>query len=168
MSSSSPPKSKTASQLTDSGRQSEHFVAAAYSGPLPPPEFLRQYDDVCPGAAERILRNMEEESQHRRRCEAALIDSEVTRQREEARSNQFGQICAFLIATFGMAAGLWILLTVPTTVGAIGGTILGGGPVVAIVTAFLKRRTESETVEDSESIPEEPNNRKAPRSRNRP
>ena len=30
-------------------------IAAAYSGPLPPPDWLQAYDDVVPGLAEEII-----------------------------------------------------------------------------------------------------------------
>lgn len=36
-----------------------------YSGPLPMPEDLAKYDQVVPGAAERIIRMAEEEMKHR-------------------------------------------------------------------------------------------------------
>lgn len=41
------------------------FTAEAWSGPLPPPDVLRSYEDVVPGAAERILVITEDQSKHR-------------------------------------------------------------------------------------------------------
>jgi uncharacterized membrane protein len=38
-----------------------------FSGPLPPPEVLAHYNEVVPGAAERILTLTEEQSAYRRR-----------------------------------------------------------------------------------------------------
>ena len=35
--------------------------ASSFSGPLPPPELLKQYDEVVPGAAERIISMAEAE-----------------------------------------------------------------------------------------------------------
>lgn len=37
----------------------------AWHGPLPPPESLKQYDNIVPGAAERILSMAEKEMSHR-------------------------------------------------------------------------------------------------------
>lgn len=41
----------------------------AWHGPLPPPESLKQYDIIVPGAAERILSMAEKEMEHRHRRE---------------------------------------------------------------------------------------------------
>lgn len=50
-------------------RQTKSILALekTYSGPLPLPEDLAKYDRVVPGAAERILRMAENESEHRRK-----------------------------------------------------------------------------------------------------
>lgn len=42
---------------------------AYYSGPLPPPEMMRGYEDVHTGSADRILRTMEREQKQRARYE---------------------------------------------------------------------------------------------------
>lgn len=49
-----------------------------YSGPLPKPEDLAKYDQVVPGAAERIISMAEKEMQHRHNTENKL-SKEVTR-----------------------------------------------------------------------------------------
>lgn len=41
----------------------------AWHGPLPPPESLKQYDVIVPGAAERILSMAEKEMEHRHQRE---------------------------------------------------------------------------------------------------
>lgn len=41
----------------------------AWHGPLPPPESLKQYDVIVPGAAERILLMAEKEMEHRHQRE---------------------------------------------------------------------------------------------------
>ena len=40
-----------------------------FSGPLPPPEDLARYDQVVPGAAERIIKMAENEMMHRHKNE---------------------------------------------------------------------------------------------------
>ena len=39
-------------------------VVASFSGPLPPPAMFRGYEEVLPGAANRILKLTEDEAQH--------------------------------------------------------------------------------------------------------
>jgi uncharacterized membrane protein len=48
-------------------------VASSFSGPIPPPNVLKQYDEVVPGAADRILRMAEQQSAHRQRLEEQAI-----------------------------------------------------------------------------------------------
>jgi len=43
----------------------DSLVSAHWSGPLPPPATLKQFDEVIPGGAERILRMAEAEQAHR-------------------------------------------------------------------------------------------------------
>lgn len=47
--------------------QQEH-----YSGPLPHPDALARYDEIVPGAAERIIRMAEKEMEHRHENETRL------------------------------------------------------------------------------------------------
>ena len=60
-------------------------VRASFSGPLPPPELLKQYDEVVPGAADRIISMAEAEQAHEadmgRRGYRLLHD--VLKQREQ-------------------------------------------------------------------------------------
>ncbi len=50
-------------------------VAATFSGPIPSPGILKQYNEIVPGAAERILKMAEEQSAHRRQLETKAVDS---------------------------------------------------------------------------------------------
>lgn len=47
------------------GRAAIVHAQVEFSGPLPHPQTLRQYDEVLPGAAERILRMAEKQQDHR-------------------------------------------------------------------------------------------------------
>ena len=50
-------------------------VSRAYSGPLPSPEALEKYNQVLPGAAERILAMAENQGKHRQDIERKVIES---------------------------------------------------------------------------------------------
>ena len=54
-------------------------TTTSWRGPLPPPAVLRQYDDVLPGSAERIMRTMEERASHRIQAENRRIQIEERR-----------------------------------------------------------------------------------------
>ena len=55
----------------------EHKVsvqATAFSGPLPPPSILREYDSVVSGGAERIFVMAEKEQAHTHKCEKSEME----------------------------------------------------------------------------------------------
>lgn len=54
-------------------RAEQTQTLAAFSGPLPPPEILKQYDEVFAGCAERIVVMAERQSTHRQSLETTVI-----------------------------------------------------------------------------------------------
>ncbi len=64
-----------------------------FSGPLPPPEILAEYNDVVKGSAEIIINQFIEQGNHRRKLEEYVIKNDVKR------------------ANWGLAAGFIIALT---------------------------------------------------------
>jgi uncharacterized membrane protein len=64
-------------------RQPQQQVLAAefFRGPLPRPTDFAHYDQVVPGAGERILHQFEEQSAHRRTLEAKVVDSNIAGER---------------------------------------------------------------------------------------
>ena len=61
-----------------------------YSGPIPPPLVLEQYDKVLPGSAERILKMAEQQALHRQSLEKTVIEA-------DARNATLGVLCALTI-----------------------------------------------------------------------
>lgn len=51
------------------------IFAAQFSGPLPPPEILRAYDEVVDGGANRIFDQWEAETRHRHGLQARMADA---------------------------------------------------------------------------------------------
>lgn len=91
----------------------------SFSGPLPHPGILKQFDDVVPGAAERIIKMAENQSEHRRNLEKSVIDSDIKR-------SKYGQVLGFIIAGIGLVItaviGVW---GNPIVSGLLGFTTLG-------------------------------------------
>ena len=109
----------------------------SFSGPLPHPEILRQFEQVAPGAAERIIKMAEDQSSHRRDLEKKVIDSDISR-------SKWGQILGFIIATVGLVvSGLIAIFGNP-----VAGTIIGVGTIGSLVGVFMygttTRRQERE------------------------
>jgi len=58
-------------------KHNEVLVSSQFSGPLPPPDALAHYNNIIPGAAERILRMAESEAENRHRNERKVVDNVV-------------------------------------------------------------------------------------------
>lgn len=95
------------------------------SGPLPPPQLLRQYDEVLPDGAERVVRVAEEQFRHRRRMEARA------------------QIFTFVLAVIVLLGGIGLI--------ALGASVEGLVPLVAAIAAlgglFIYREAEARRTE---------------------
>ncbi len=111
--------------------QERHF-----SGPLPHPEILRQYDELAPGLSERIVRMAEQEGEHRRELENEAVEIERVKVEYAWREVVVGQVFALVIALSGIiAGGIVAVKGQPAAGGLIGGLGIGG-----IVSAFILGR----------------------------
>jgi len=59
------------------GRVYSMLVSERFSGPMPHPRHLREYDEILPGAAERILVMAERAQSHNAEMEGLIIRGEV-------------------------------------------------------------------------------------------
>lgn len=111
-------------------------IAEKFSGPIPPPSIIAGYEDVVPGAADRIIRMAEQQSSHRQQLEMMEMKAAV-------RDSLLGVIFAFGLGIGCLAACVITVIMVPAAAGAICGSILGVTGIGAIVTAFLKNTRQS-------------------------
>jgi uncharacterized membrane protein len=112
-------------------QQHIQVVSQDWSGPLPPPAALEEFDRIVPGAAERIFAQFEAEGTHRR-------DLEQRQSRFVVRDVHIGQFLAGLFALSGLSvAALAIWFNAPWVA-----TIIGGGTIGPIVYAFLRKTAE--------------------------
>lgn len=104
-----------------------------YTGPLPHPKLLKDYDELIPGSADRIIQNFEKEADHRRaleRDESDAANRSLFRQLDLQRSGQwFGLIVVFMGF---MTAGYAFHLGKET-----GGMVVGSADIVALVALFI-------------------------------
>lgn len=75
----------------------------SFSGPLPPSDDFARYEQVTPGAGDRILKMAEDQAKHRQSLEMKMLKSEV-------RSTLIGQIMAFIICIIVLGAGIYFVL----------------------------------------------------------
>lgn len=106
-------------------------IEAAWSGPMPPPNALAGYEEILPGAADRILRMAEASLHGRVKREDRLVDAGIELRRS-------GLNYAFLIALACIAASAMFF--------GIGrewaGTVFLSMPVMLLVRSFLRRQHE--------------------------
>jgi uncharacterized membrane protein len=133
-----------------SASDSEDQVAAAqatlhtithsqsFSGPLPPPQVLQQYNAAHPDLANRIVQMAENEQAHRHLIENTALQGSIN---AEKRGQRYAlAICMVVVlASFGI---IWKGYQ-------ISGTILAGGTLSTLAYVFITGRKEKETSEDS-------------------
>lgn len=117
-----------------------------YSGPIPHPEILHGYEQICPGAADRIIAMAENQQNHRISMEKIVVTGNV-----EAQAR--GQWIAGLISTAVLAVGTYsIYLGHPVEGASIIGTNLAAVAYVFITgkKAQEKERDERRKIQSGE------------------
>lgn len=109
--------------------------AESFSGPIPPPSILSEYENRFPGFGERILAMAERESAHRHELENANQKVAAEEFRAARSETRIGQILACVICIAAFAAAVlcaWIKQPVPAG-------IIAGTTLVSIVSTLLNR-----------------------------
>lgn len=111
-------------------RLTQIAVSEQFSGPMPHPKHLREYEVVLPGAAERILSMAERNLNHNMAGNKSMLDAEIE---DRKRGMRYGAglfalliICGFVslfVTTNPVVPGLFL-----------GSAVIGG------ITAFIKGR----------------------------
>lgn len=87
---------------TQSAELRVQAMMRAFSGPLPPPEALERYNQVLPGAAERIIAMAESQHSHRQELEKHVIKSNVSAQK-------LGTILGFVVSMTVVLGGMFLV-----------------------------------------------------------
>ena len=123
------PDPKSSAPTTETVRQivrREISMSATFSGPLPPPEILIQYNDALPNGAERIIALAERQAEHRMTLERRVIEADIKRA-------NWGLVTGFIVALAGLSASVFLVREGNTAAG----TILGGLDLVGLVSVFI-------------------------------
>lgn len=117
--------------------QQFQIQAQQFSGPIPPPALLGQYEEILPGMADRILQMAERQESHRHGIEKQAVTAEINR-------GYLGMASGFLVAICGLSIG-GILLYGNKVVE---GSVFAGVTLVSLVAVFVyganKRSRERE------------------------
>jgi uncharacterized membrane protein len=74
------------------------LVAGSFSGPLPHPQVLRQYESLTPGIADRIVRMAESDLAHSQKVQLSVAESEREGQRLDHEYRMRGQAYGFIVS----------------------------------------------------------------------
>ena len=111
---------------------------AAYSGPLPPAEQIRAYEEVLPGSADRILGMAERQQAHRLELEKMTVSEATNR-------SWWGLRLGFAITLVVVGVGAAAILTGRSLAGF--GLILADLAVLAGVFVYGRAEQRKERVE---------------------
>ena len=113
-----------------------------FQGPVPPPEMLARYEEICPGFAERTLKLVEQQATSRQGLESKVIQAKIS---HEAA----GQWMAFILALAFLGVGAYALAI--HEVGA--GVGIWGVDIVGIIGMFIYRQVREEK-RSKEGVPQ--------------
>ena len=119
------------------------LVAAAEmrSGPLPSPDDMRGYEEILPGAADRILTMAESEQTHRHTTTTFAV-------RWQTISTILGQVFGFLLGLTGIGSGVWLAAN--------GYSLVGIAAIISSLAALMYafvwgRKPEASSTDEGES-----------------
>ncbi len=93
---------------------------------MPHPDILRKYDELLPGAADRILKQAENQTSHRIDIEKKVIQNNII-------NSRLGLIFGFIIGILGIGGGIYL-----TVLGFdVFGPILGTGTLASLIYSFI-------------------------------
>ena len=125
-----------------------------HSGPLPDPDTLQRYDQLSPGAAERIIAMAESEIAHRQSMERKQLDNdvEINRVLAVAESERVSRICDSEILGQKIGGGVSALAIICSTIAAWNGytyaaVALVSLPVLGMIQAITRSRKRSRVEE---------------------
>ena len=97
-----------------------------FSGPMPHPDILQKYNDIVPGAAERILIMVEKQSIHRQELEKMALQSRINDSRRGINAGTIVSLAAMCVS------GILAFTGHETTA-----AILVGGNLVSLAGTFI-------------------------------
>ena len=130
----------------DKKASSVSVTTAAWSGPLPPPGALREFELIKPGLAERIVALTEREADHRHKMANKVLDHEIQTEKDAHSIVSKGQWMGFSICILISAVAIAAVIQ-GQTLAAVGAIILG---LAALVSVFMRTKRQSDNSESND------------------
>jgi uncharacterized membrane protein len=101
-------------------------VESRWSGPLPPPKSLAQYEELLPGSADRILQMTEGQIAHRQELEKTVVVNDALIERRGQIISAITVVLAIILGALLIYADKdgWGFAVILSTVAGVGGTYL--------------------------------------------
>lgn len=141
-----------ATLLTVEVRKLVHF-----QGPLPPPEMLREYNEISPGLALRLVDRADKEQDHRHEMNREQVNGSKSALFHKAFQGYVGQALAFIIAMTCICGGIWLIAQDKSTQGLT--AIIGA--LVALVGVFVTGKVIEARKQSKGTGAEEPSRQNA-------
>jgi uncharacterized membrane protein len=104
--------------------------AMSFQGPIPPPELLREYNEIVPDGADRIVKMAEAQSAHRIELESIVVKG------DDRRAN-WGLVTGFTIGIVIIVLSFILILFGHD----VSGTILGSVDLIGLIGVFVYGRS---------------------------
>lgn len=108
-------------------------IMTSYTGPIPPPELLAQFNEIIPNGADRIMTMAEKQQEHRFGLEDKSLSANL---KESGR----GQIFGFVLVSLAILLAVYMIFTGKTTEG----TILIFGNIGSLLAVYLKSKSKQD------------------------
>lgn len=112
------------------GKLIKAITSEVHRGPIPHPRILKGYEEIIPGAADRILSMAESEAQHRHEIDNKCVKA-------DSRDSLLGIISAFILGLSCIVGGILVIIMVPKTIGIVSGTVITGSGLAGILGTFI-------------------------------
>ena len=116
------------------------LVAEQWSGPLPPPEVLRQYEEVFPGLAQIIIDRFHSAQTHEQEMERERVRIQGTAILKQLTIQQIRSVVWTLGQLIAIGGGIAALFLGDITIGGyLVGIPVGFGAIITIIRLLLNR-----------------------------
>lgn len=107
----------------------------SYKGPIPQPEMLAQYEQICPGFADRIMSLAEREAASRQMLEKKNLEIAEKDVKDARSETERGQWLSFVITITAFAtAVICAYLKQPWV-----GSIIGGTTLISVISIIMRK-----------------------------
>ena len=113
-------------------------VSTSFSGPLPPPHMLAEYERIQQGTADRIITMAEKQAAHRQMLENRVVKSNI-------RHEGIGMFFSFFLTLVLMFFGAYLISTGKE----VGGYVAVFAPVLFHAGNYLYNRHREEKMDDN-------------------